>query len=200
MAGKLSQLQSDLAAATESARGTVELATVAEARAGTLAGAYALTPATAKAADSEGFFSAYQGAAQPDIPDNTQTKVVLDTEEVDISGWFVPGTGTTGSRYTPQREGWYELQGAARFSGPAVDASRVSLSVSKNGSQYKLINLSHTSGTTNQVIGVSGSCYVQANGTTDFFELYVFHTYGAARALTVGSEYTWFQGRLVVRT
>jgi hypothetical protein len=185
--------------ATETTQGLVELASVAEARAGTLAGAYALTPATAKAMDSEGFFSSYQAAAQPDIPDGTNTKVIFDVEEVDVSGWFVPGSGTTGSRYTPQRAGWYELNGAVRLSGPAVDASRVSLSVFKNGTQYKVIDLSHTSGTTNQVIGVSGSCYVQANGS-DFFELYLLHTYGVARAVTPGQEYVWFQGRLVVRT
>lgn len=184
--------------ASETVSGKVELATATETQTGT-DGTRAVHPAGLKAAEAEGIFSAYQSVAQASIPTNTNTKVVFDAEEWDDAGWFAAGTGASQGRYTPLRAGYYEFSSAFRLAEPAVSGSRLQFTLYKNGVQLKHIALSHTSGTAGQGLLVSGGCYAQANGSTDYFELWAWHNYGVSRAVLAGAENIWFQGRLVRR-
>jgi hypothetical protein len=136
-----------------------------------------------------GLFSAYRATDQLNIADATNVKVQFGTEEYDVDGWFDP----TNHRYTPQLAGKYWLNGAVRVLGTAGGA-RLALMVFKNGAFYRYMSHQHTSGSA-QPMNIPGGCQVDANGSTDYFELYIFHSFGASTAdIEGGLEATYFQG------
>jgi len=71
-----------------------------------------------------GAFSAAHAADQPDIQNNTFTKVDYDSEDYDVSGWYNPNN----SRYTPQQAGIYSFNALILIT-PEVDASSVQLAL-----------------------------------------------------------------------
>ncbi len=141
-----------------------------------------------------GYFSAFRATDQTGVASATPTKVLYSATET-AHPWFVESGANLG-RYTPQRAGIYDFRAAAVIAAPAVDQTRVILWLYKNGAAHKRIDTLHTSGTTNQAAFVSGSTWAQANGTTDFYEVFLQHNYGSNQTISGSAEATWFQGML----
>ncbi len=186
------------AAATEDYPGTVRLATAAETQAGAN-GRRAVHPVGLKSELDRrevpvGYFSAFRATDQTGVARLTPTKVLYGSVET-AHPWFAD-TGTNLGRYTPQRAGIYDFRASASIAAPAEDQSRVFLWLYKNGAVYRRIGTLHTSGTSGQNAGVMGSVWAQANGTTDFFEVFLLHSYGTQQTISGSSETTWFQGML----
>ena len=133
-------------------------------------------------------FSAYASTTQ-NITASTYTKVNFDTEEFDTNNNFAS------SRFTPTVAGYYQLNGAVYEYGSGVP-TRASCVIYKNGSAYKL-GQDFQIGTTGYISSTTVHSLVYANGTTDYFEIYVsIATVGTAQIFG-RSDVTYFNGSLV---
>ena len=129
-------------------------------------------------------FSAYQNSAQGNITSAVFTKIIFDTEEFDTNNNFAS------SRFTPSVAGYYQLNSSIRVDG---SPTRIIVSIYKNGSYYK----AGTDTPTNSSQGIV-SAVVYANGTTDYFEVYVYATStGTPTLSSTGTASIWFNGALV---
>jgi hypothetical protein len=127
-------------------------------------------------------FSAY-GAGSQTVTSGTYTKIQLSTEEWDTNNNF---DNATNYRFTPTVAGYYHFNGQV---AGGTNQNRFLMVVYKNGSAWKVGN-DLTAGFQCQV-----SCFGYANGSTDYFELYVY--LGTTMGLNPGPSQTWFQGCLV---
>ncbi len=127
-------------------------------------------------------FSVYDAGAT--ISHNTHTKVTWTTEIFDTNGDFASG------KFTPTVAGKYLLIATSSIDSVA-DGKRLFTRIYKNG-------VAANSGTSHTGIGTtrSNSTFgiVEANGTTDYFEIFVYHDHGSDRSLLGGAENTYFQG------
>jgi len=130
-------------------------------------------------------FSAYQTANQS-VSNASYTKITFTTEEFDTANCFAS------SRFTPTVAGYYQLNGQVQWLNACV--GRFLVHIHKNGTYYKRgtdINATNFGGV------VSTIAY--ANGTTDYFEVYVYQQSGGS--LSTDNSYdqtvTWFNGILV---
>lgn len=137
-------------------------------------------------------FSAYAAAVLQTIPSGSQTKVLFQTEEFDTDNCY------SSSRFTPAVEGYYQLNAEVRIDG-TTGTGEMMIILYKNGSEYKRgTNQSGTQIASNfWAMQVSSLAY--ANGTTDYFEIYVQQGSGADRTVTAvnNSAITWFNGCMV---
>jgi len=149
--------------------------------------------ATAGTGLAKGAFSAYRSAA---ITLTTGSVVPFDAEEFDVSNWFDVTTNI--GRYTPQIAGYYRLNWTvAAFGALATDVSwqaslRKNAAITKGGQQVS----QRPNG-----VGVNsgGTAIVQANGTTDFVDVMLSQSAGAAAGIGQGPTLTYFQGHLIGR-
>jgi hypothetical protein len=107
------------------------------------------------------------------FPTSVWTKVVIDTKEIDTNNNFntTLATGFSG-RFTPTVPGYYQLNGSIQLTvgSPATESAIFALY--KNGSEFRRgsrVPL-NTVG-----VGLTISQVVSANGSTDYFELYLIH-------------------------
>jgi hypothetical protein len=148
--------------------GTNQVVTFAQQPAGTFAGT---GPA----------FSAYPTSGQT-LGAGSTTKILFPTELFDTNSNFAS------SRFTPTVAGYYQLNVNVGIAGG--QSSQLLVSIFKNGSVYK-----HLLDENSSTYGLIGSCLVNANGSTDYFEVYVYTANGFT---TSGSQqYTWFDGCMV---
>lgn len=134
-------------------------------------------------------FSAYAAAILQTIPNNTQTKVLFQTEEYDTNSNYA------NSRFTPTVAGYYQLNAEVRLDGSS-GTGEMMIILYKNGAEYKRgTNQSGTQIASNfWAMQVSSVAY--ANGTGDYFEIYVQQGSGSDRTVTAvnNSAITWFNG------
>jgi hypothetical protein len=134
-------------------------------------------------------FSVYQSSSQTIANGGAFYKVQFQTEEFDTNNNF---DSTTNYRFTPTVAGYYQF--SASIGWPANASSGVAVTLYKNGSLYKI-------GTyiANNNIGpvINLSCLASANGSTDYFEIYVVNNTLANLSLNATSPYTYFQGSMI---
>jgi hypothetical protein len=129
-------------------------------------------------------FSAYTTSSQV-LSTGSTTKILFPLEQFDTNNNF------SSSRFTPTVAGYYQLNVNVGISGGATGQEVVS--IFKNGTVYK-----HLQDANSSTYGLIGSAIVNANGTTDYFEIYV---YTAAGFTVINiAEYTWFDGCMVRST
>jgi len=133
-------------------------------------------------------FSAYQSASAQSISNATFTKVTFDAEEFDTNNNFAS------SRFTPTIAGYYQLSATVLFGGAGLGSSTY-LSFFKNGSEFKRGNGMFTSSSINP--SPNSTVLVYANGTSDYFEVYLSQATGSSVSLNNNSSYTWFTGAMV---
>ena len=131
-------------------------------------------------------FSAFKTSTNQTYTQNTNTKVVFDAEEFDTANCF---DSTTNYRFTPNVAGYYQLTCGV---GQNNSTSYFELKLYKNGSYYRQFVTAQVS----QMYSLNGTTLVYANGTTDYFEVYVYAT-GTSPTLAYTNAYTFFQGSLV---
>jgi hypothetical protein len=144
---------------------------------------------------AKGSFSAYRTAA---LALTTASVVPFDTEEWDVSGWH--DTVTNIGRFTPLVAGVYRLSWMVHASGALTVNNWWKASLRKNGVLAKPGNVAWQV-TTAALINSGGTADVQANGTTDFFDVIIEHNQGAgvAAGISPAATTTYFQGELVGR-
>jgi hypothetical protein len=152
--------------------------------------------ATGSAGLARGVFHAYRNAAQS-IPAGTGvvTVVTFNAEVFDVSGWH----DTTTGRYTPQVAGIYRLSWLVTASGALTADTQWQAIVRKNGTAQVNAEPSAQRGTTFAVAS-GGTGVVEANGTTDFFEVGVWHTLAAAQNTSATFQSTFFMGEFIGRS
>jgi len=128
-------------------------------------------------------FYAYNSSATS-LSNGAYTKVNFQTEVLDSDNCFASGT------FTPNTAGYYFLNCQVKV--PTLNINH-SLVLYKNGSQYTnfwdiIININ----------GLSGSCMVYANGTTDYFDVYYYQASGSSQNTTTGQAYTFFSGFKII--
>lgn len=136
-------------------------------------------------------FSAYRavGSGNQSIPTGVFTKIQCDTKEWDVGACY---DAVTNYRFRPLTAGKYLISGRVvlSFSGSVTGTALISLYKNgvelKRGSQQSLTSYSGA-------IELSIGWVVLANGTTDYFELFVNQGTGASQAALAGVEYTAFQ-------
>lgn len=114
-------------------------------------------------------------------PNNTFAKVPLDTVTWDT----IPGGWNAGTlRYTPQRSGYYLVQGRARTNttGGAI-GNIIAVAIAKNGTLWSGM------GGDSPSFAAGGSAIIPMDGVADYFELFAFT--GSIRAYTTTSFDTW---------
>jgi hypothetical protein len=131
-------------------------------------------------------FSAYATTGQT-FTAGTATKVVLNAEEFDTNSNF---DSSTNYRFTPTVAGYYTFN-AALFNNSS--GGRLIFMLYKNGSEIKRLIDVASGATMNQV---NGSALPYANGSTDYFELYLQPLTTNTTTLG-GGALTYFNGALV---
>jgi len=134
-------------------------------------------------------FSAYANATLQTISTGTLTKVLFQTEEFDTNSNYAS------SKFTPTVEGYYQLNAEVRLDG-ASGTGEMMIMLFKNGSGYKRgMNQSGTQIAAN-FWAMQVSTVVYANGTTDYFEVYVQQGSGGNVTVTAVNDpsITWFNG------
>jgi hypothetical protein len=123
------------------------------------------------------------------IASSTTTKLTFTAENYDTASCFNTSTGT----FTPTVAGYYQLTFAGQ--NDPVTSGRAQTWIYKNGSQiaFREENLNGPSGTYPSRF-VSSLIY--ANGTTDYFEVYVRQESGIAKNVYATSTGTYFCGFL----
>lgn len=131
-------------------------------------------------------FRAYKNADQT-ISANTNTKVTWTTENWDSDNCFAS------DKFTPNKAGKYLLTVNLRMSKTSAGQSIYGPAIKKNGNDYSTM-VGTTSAATLQWF--NGSCVVDANGTTDYFEVYIYMDGGAGGTVygnaTDGSAQSFF--------
>jgi hypothetical protein len=136
-------------------------------------------------------FSASKTSGDQAIATSTTTKITFDTEDFDTANCF------SSSRFTPNVAGYYQFTFMGQ--GEIITSGRVITWIYKSGSLnfFKEENLNGPS-TTYPSRFVSALLY--ANGTTDYFEIYVRQESGSNKSVFAGTTATYFQGYLVRAT
>lgn len=134
-------------------------------------------------------FSVYRNASFS--PASGPLKIPYDVEEWDSHGWFDIGS----SRWVPQRPGIYRLSAFQR----TVTDQYFFLYVYKNGSLHRVIDGDYPDDITGEspVATCSGSVLVEANGTTDYFEIYMQYLAVSTITFSTGTAFSLFQGESV---
>ena len=105
------------------------------------------------------------GADQTGIVSATYTKITFGTEDFDLGGHY----DSENSKFLPTVAGKYRLTAAVRFSAGVIDQAQYIVAIYKNGS---VLRLAGTSASGTNSFSVSVSAVVDANGSTDYFEIY----------------------------
>jgi len=134
-------------------------------------------------------FSAWASATTT-ITSGSLQKVNFATEEFDTNNNFAS------SRFTPTVEGYYQLSSTVRLDG-AVGTGECMIVIFKNGSEWKRgWDSSGVSFATN-FFSMSVSSLVYANGTGDYFEIFVQQGSGGSLDTNANQNISWFTGTMV---
>lgn len=131
-------------------------------------------------------FLAYRNATQS-IANATSVKVQFNNEQFDDGNMF---DSSTNFRFTPTVAGKYLLVACVNIDG-TVDTARVSVMIQKSGGDAAGAQ-AHAS--TNSQQGMSVSTIQSANGSTDYFEVYIVQSSGSSQNTTASGAYVNFAG------
>jgi len=132
-------------------------------------------------------FSANTATTQS-ISNATYTKVTLGTEVFDTNSNFAS------SRFTPTVAGYYQINAGIFYNTGAVSGLG-QIFIYKNGSEVNgTVNNMSASG----YCGLSIATLTYCNGTTDYIELYTYHSFGTAQNVSSGT--TVFMTGAMVRS
>jgi len=112
------------------------------------------------------------GSTPTTFPDGVWTKINFNTAYFNINTNF----STASSRFTPTVPGYYQLNSSAQLSISATPSGGSSIfALYRNGVEFQRVSRlpNNTAG-----IGITFTSIVSANGTTDFFEMYLIQGSG----------------------
>jgi hypothetical protein len=124
------------------------------------------------------------GTDQTGIVSGVATKLTWSTEDYDTHGWFAS------DKFTPLLAGKYLFELSAYFNASA-DGALMYCFLYKNGGQEKyFFQVAPSTG----AIIVPGSALIPANGSTDYFEVYVQQQTGSNQTINGTASVTHFKG------
>jgi hypothetical protein len=134
-------------------------------------------------------FGAYADATGQTITSGSQQKVLFQVEEFDTNSNFAS------SRFTPTVTGYYQLNAQVRLDG-ASGTGEMMIVLWKNGSEFKRGTNQQGSNIAANFWAMQISSVVYANGTDDYFEIYVQQGLGSNVSVTAVNNpaITWFNG------
>lgn len=137
-------------------------------------------------------FGAYANNTLQTITSGSQQKVLFQVEEFDTNNCYAS------SRFTPTVAGYYQLNSSVRIDG-STSTGEIMIVIWKNGAEHKRGTNQQGTQVANDFWEMSVSSIVYANGSTDFFEIYVQQTSGSNRSVTAVNSpaITWFNGAFV---
>ena len=139
-------------------------------------------------------FYAYRSGNQS-LSNATTTKIEFNAETYDTANAF---DSSTNYRFTPQTAGKYHLLAYFFVGGSSADTEEAQIYIYKNGSNtffYEIDNRNGTNGyNTSQFI----SAIVEANGSSDYFEVYARVKGAGTKNLVSGANQCWFQGYKII--
>ena len=116
-------------------------------------------------------FEAYQSAIQTGVGDASWTKLTMNTEAFDTAGYY---DSSSNYRFTPLVAGKYFVYlNAGMFSETSNKMNVANVAIYKNGSIYKISNITFNSGSdiANEV-NATVCAVVTFNGSSDYVEAY----------------------------
>jgi hypothetical protein len=134
-------------------------------------------------------FSAYLSGSLQNINSGSFTKVNFDAELFDTNNNFASG------KFTPTVAGYYQLNTNILFNGIGSGVIAV-VEIYKNGSNYARGNGGYLNNT-NGDLELIATTIAFANGTTDYFEVYVYQNSGSAKTVYNFEVLTSFNGCLI---
>ena len=131
-------------------------------------------------------FSAHNNDVAQSVANATWVKAEFDTEEFDTNSDY---DATTNFRFTPTAAGKYLLIASGHID--VNDADTTEVAIYKNGTSSK--ENSSSAGSNGEGGPIVTSVF-DANGTTDYFEVFVKHNFGANANLSNAKESSFFSG------
>ena len=129
-------------------------------------------------------FSSHKGGSSQSIATSTWTLVTFGTEEFDLNSNFAS------SRFTPTISGKYILSAQLTWTATTAGYGHFT-NLYKNGAEYKRgYNLSNGGDAASPELSI----VVDANGTSDYFEIYAFQATGGSVSIDGSSRATFFTG------
>jgi hypothetical protein len=129
-------------------------------------------------------FAAYATVATS-IPTAVSTVLIMDTPDFDPASAYSATTG----RFNPQVPGYYQITGGNGF---AAAQPKLTLSIFKNGVEFRRGNQEATGGLRSVVSGLTF-----LNGTTDYVDLRLYHEAGSTQSSLTGIPTAYFEGAMV---
>jgi hypothetical protein len=134
-------------------------------------------------------FRAYIAVGQT-ITSGSQQKVTFGTETFDTNNNFASST------FTPTVEGYYQLNATVRIAGTASTGEYM-LVIWKNGAEYARGHNGSGTEIGDSFYSLQVSDIAYANGTTDYFEIYIQQGSGGNRDTTAGAFISYFSGCMI---
>jgi hypothetical protein len=141
----------------------------------------------APAGSSGPTFRAYRATSSQTISLQTFTKVQFNAESWDTDNCF---DSTTNYRFTPNKAGYYSL--TTRIGFDQSPNNLVIIELHKNGVQIDTLQYGSPVNSTDYNKGNNAIAY--ANGTTDYFEIFVYLSASTTRKVDFGEAWTVFTG------
>lgn len=133
-------------------------------------------------------FSAY-GSGLQTVANNTYTKVQYNTEEFDTASNY---DAATNYRFTPTASGYYQLNASITANGGT--SGGVYIVLYKNGTVFKAGDYT-PAGANGEAINLTALVY--ANGSTDYFEIYMWQDTGNSVSMGSSNNRFVFSGCLI---
>jgi len=123
------------------------------------------------------------------IANTTMQKVTFNVEVFDTNNNFASST------FTPTLAGKYFLYSSIQMD-INTGTGQIQVRVHKNGSMVARSRQAHFYGNNQQTYCVSA--IVEANGSSDYFEIYTYQDSGSSRTLTSEDESNYFMGYRII--
>ena len=134
-------------------------------------------------------FSAEKTGTNQTVNPSTETKVTYEAERFDTNNDF----DLANNRFTPTVPGKYYLTTAMIWLS-TDDEAALQVIFFRNGLVFKE-HFIRASGTASQ--GLTYSALIDANGSTDFFEVFVQHNAATSKQISGNPAHTWFMAQRV---
>ena len=132
------------------------------------------------------------GASAQIITSGSLQKVTFTLKDYDTNNNFAS------SKFTPTVPGYYQFNSTVRLDNGGPGTGECMIVLYKNGTEYhRGWNSSGTDFASANWWSMSVNCQAYANGSTDYFEIYVQQTSGANRYVTRGANLSWFNGCMI---
>jgi len=127
------------------------------------------------------------------LSSGSYTKVQFNSELFDSDSCY---DNATNYRFTPTSSGKYFLSTICRVD--SIDSGApIEISIYKNGNGQ--LNFRHTPyNTTSSPVSIGENLIVTANGTTDYFEVYIYQNSGTRNVIQGSTYSSWFGGYKII--